>query len=434
MIKVYINIIVAVVVAMVLSACGSTDDLAIDNTPPTVSEEPWEEKDMEGASVTIKPFIAGDDVTRSTYVFDSQKLVFGWQGGDRIGIYPTAKMRIDGDTDDGLLDPKDEANRHPQYNALTNNVWRVNPIYSGQRIFGVSASSSQTAQIFNNDPDFVWDEIVKWTAYFPYRNNNESYDVRRFSFKNQVQKGLVDISSYRLGTSGTGGAGAGNTSYKESEARACAHLAEKDVLISPEMSWSGERVNFQLRHLGAIARLYLLAPKDNGYVITSVKLICENPIFYTDGTYTMKSHPYNASGDNYGVDLDKKSPGYQITPDEDSKTNMVEVTFPDGSATTHYDPSNSYTRYITAYIMMMPVQYTPSTDGKLFAYVTAYKQGDPAKSEVRFVSSALAAKDLCSGFFYQWQSSTTNITIEMTATLQPWQDIVGAGINADLEN
>ena len=88
--------------------------------------------------------------------------------------------------------------------------------------------------------------------------------------------------------------------------------------------------------------------------------------------------------------------------------------------------------------MTFPITYDPEIHGNLFAYVTAYKQSESADKEYHFVSKPLDEKKVMqSGHYYQWTSSTHAddglYPIELTATLLPWQEIVGAGIEMDLE-
>lgn len=415
---------------LLFSACSSED---IDALP----DYTWEDEELDGPSATISPFTPGDVFTRSTYVYRSQKMVFGWQAGDLVGLYPTAKKNFGEDTN-GLLDPSNDGTvKHPDYSA-DNIIWRTNPAQANQRRFGAAVSSTQSAQLFNNDSNFEWDDIVQWTAYFPYKNSQETYAERTFSFKNQWQEGMVDLSAYKNGKEGYG-AGDNNPYYCKSEEMASKHLGAVDYLISPEMSWSGNRINFQLRHVGAVIRMYLKAPKEN-LIVTKLQLICDSKIFYEEGKFSLVSHPYKAGEEHYGVDLDRNSSGCQIKS-VGKPTNNLTLNFYDDDqhqkAFCEYDPNDQYKRYLIAYIMTYPVEYDPLTDGNLFAYVTAYKKGDTSKKEYHFVSSPLAGVNMQSSHYYQLSSATHPddglYPIELTATLLPWQDIVGAGINTDLE-
>lgn len=410
----------------------------------------WEEEILDGSSVTVKGFEPGDVFTRSTWVFDNQKFIFGWKQGDGVGIFPTAKIAWEATSEEwetknpGLIKPdeNDEATLHPGYKE-NKNLCYTNPQQSVPSIFHVesSVSNSQTARVLSDRGDFEWDDSVRWTSYFPLNIIKEEPNYRDITFCwesedcIQEQNGIPDIS--RLVKSGQSGGAATDPDYLKSEQIACQHLADADVMISSEMAWDNSRINFQLRHVGAVARFFMLAPKNENLVITNVKLICDSKIFYKSGHLNLKSHPYIAEeSKNYGVNLVGDA-DCQITPDESSLTNMIQVNFRDGSAVSVYDASDSYKRYITAYIMMYPITYNSATHGNLFAYVTAYKQSDSQKKEIHFISSALENKTMRSGKYYQWTSSSKFqdglYPIELTATLKPWQEIVGGDIKIGLE-
>lgn len=415
-------------------SCSSED--VVDSVVPDYT---WEEEIVDGPSVTISPFTPGDELTRSSLVYRTQKMVFGWSLGDMVGLFPTAKVLAEGESTDGWLDPSVDGNKHPDYDEGTNNIWRANPATSQQRKFAASTTTSQTARLFNNDPEFEWDEVGRWTAYFPYKNNEETYDGRAFSFKNQIQEGLVDISAFRKGKNGQP-AGEDNPSYTASEERASKHLGGVDCLISPEMAWNGSRINFQMRHVGAVLRMYLKAPEED-LVVTKLEIICDKKIFYEEGKFSLKSHSYKEGEEDFGVDFDRTSACCQITPvPVGTPTNNITLNFYDDSshekAVSVYDPADQYKRYIVAYIMTYPVVYNPATDGNLFAYVTAYKKDDASKKEYHFISKPLNpvdGVDMKSGHYYQLTSSTHVedglYPIELTATLLPWQDIVSGSIN-----
>lgn len=70
-----------------MSACAS-DDIVEERVPDI--DLTWEEELLPGASVTLKGFECGDAVSRASWEFNGQKMVFGWESGDAIGLYPTA--------------------------------------------------------------------------------------------------------------------------------------------------------------------------------------------------------------------------------------------------------------------------------------------------------------------------------------------------------
>lgn len=398
---------IAIVIA-ILMACSKEN---IPTLPDFPNDDNWKEEIMNGASATVKRFEPGDEVTRSTFNFTGQGYVFGWTAGDKIGLYPT-----------------------------TNNDGPVDPEHSSQSLFICQGSSSQTTKIDYSDGNFVWDEIVRWTAYFPYSQGkeDETYANRTFSFKNQTQQALPEIGKYFDYEDATNPEDRNKylNEYQLTEAKACKHLGDFDVMISPETQWvEGTRINFQLRHVGSFARFYL-TKIEAGLVIKDIKLICDKAIFYEGGTFNLSSHPYNADAPNFGVDLNRESDNCQISPSGDP-VKMLQLNFTNTCVTKKTGTNNNWGPYVVGYLMMYPITYNPATDGNLFAYVTAYRQGDNSANEIHYVSVPLAAKTMESGKYYQWNAATHPddglYPIEMTATLKSWQEIVGAGIETDLE-
>ncbi len=472
----YLHITFIISIIAFLSACSTENDLSSDNRFPVFpSDKDWTEELMDGASATVKGFEPGDAASRTSLVYDGQGLVFGWKEGDRLGLYPTAKdltslintnapklgmlkavtttetsngsgqegessqdgeSSLDSEIMEGLLSKDD--NPHPSLSSEPN-LYRVDPKKSKESPFTCVPSSSQTTRIENGSADFVWDDVVRWSAYYPYKQqneeNDENYVKRYFSFANQIQKALPNVGDYFEAdeTNDEGEKAELMNKYHLSESQACEHLGNCDVMISPETKWTdGIRINFQMRHVGAIARIYLRAVEEN-LTIKDVKLICDKKIFYEQGSFTLFSHPYkNEEANNFGVDLDRNSENCQIKSVGDP-VNMLKLTYAD-NCVTKKSTNNIYGPYVVAYLMMYPITYNPTTDGNLFAYVTA---ADSEGNEVHYVSEPLSKKTMKSGKYYQWTSATHPddglYPIEMTATLLPWQEIVGADIDLDLE-
>ncbi len=417
------------------TACSTENDVTSRVDLPTFpSDENWKEEVMEGASVTVKGFEPGDMVSRTSLVYNGQSLVFGWKSGDKVGLYPTAKdLSSTPDASlDGLL--THEEGPHPSNEP---NVYRTKPQMAGQSQFNCAESTSQTTRITNgSSSEFFWDEIVRWSAYCQFKAENggkgENYMKRFFSFAGQKQDALAEVGEYFDYEDATTQEEKNLhlSKYNESETKASMHLGDFDVLISPETKWEHVSINFQMRHVGAIARIYLKSVEEN-LVIKNIKLICDKPIFYEEGSFTLFSHPYDASksDENYGVDLDRSSSGCQIQPEGDA-VNMLQLDFDESCVTKK--SGNGWGPYVVAYLMMYPITYNPTTDGKLYAYVTAYKQGDDPSKEVYYVSEPLSKKTMKSGKYYQWSSAAQpddHLPIELTATLLPWQNIVGGSIN-----
>lgn len=335
----------------------------------------------------------------------------------------------------GLL--PQETNPHPSV-AQEPNLYRVDPQSSNQSRFWCEASSSQTTRIVNGSADFIWDDIVRWSAYFPWSEpgkQEETYEKRYFSFTGQKQRGLTELGEYFDWEDNKPNKEDHLNRYKWSEAQACEHLGDYDVMISPEMKWEGTRINFKMKHVGAIARLYLMKIEEN-LVVKDVKLICDSPIFYEGGSLTLISHPYNseATDGNDGVDLSRSSDNCQIQP-EGSPVKMLQLDFDTEACITKKTGTGNWGPYVVAYLMMYPITYDPAEHGNLFAYVTTYSKTDPS-AEKHFVSPPLEGKVMESGNYYQWNARMTPqdglYPIELTATLLPWQEIVGSSIGTDL--
>lgn len=467
----------AICLLTLFTACSTENDVASSPASPSFpSDDLWNEEVMDGASATVKGFTVGDAVSRTSLVFNGQSLIFGWAIDDRLGLYPTAKdltnwqpaaaklemMRVSegsesvgdagegdasgtegsgnqGNIPDGLLSQTE----YPHPSLKDNpNIYRVDPEQSPENGFYCEKVSGQTARITNGDGDFLWDDVVRWSAYrrplATVENESsmqdENYELHHFSFVGQTQKALPKLGEYFDYEDKKGDANAHLDNYQQSETSACEHLGEFDVLISPETEWvEGKKIHFQMRHIGAVARIYLKVAEEN-LTIKDVKLICDSKIFYEKGSFTLFSHPYiDDESKNYGVDLNNRnSSGCQIKP-EGAPVNKLQLNFTN-TCVTKKTGSGNYGPYVVAYLMMYPITYKQTDHGNLFAYVTATKANG---EEVHYVSEALANKTMESGKYYQWTSATRSddglYPIELTATLKPWQEIVGASIDLDLE-
>lgn len=413
-------------------------------------------EENEAPRVHQTDFVPGDEVTRSSFEFDGSKLVFGWEATDKVGIFTTASKpiapttRADGETsvndsesdsgsssdnegasnvvtNDGLIIPDNNRPEtiHPEYDAK--GLYLADPNKSNQvnyNCIGIK-EDAQTAVIFSSDGGFAWDENSRWTAYYPLKVTSEKFNNIDFDFSDQTQKGVVDMTAYYNNTD--------KTTYRLSERQACKHISDADIMISPETGLNNGGMFFEMRHVGAIARFFLLLPEKKAYKLQKLELICESKIFYTAGKFSLKSKPYNAAATDgdFGLSLVRNGNTASQVEHTGEPTNRLELKFDQLTM----NPAKEYGNYLVAYLMMYPITYKSSNHGDLFAYITAI---DPETgNEVHFVTAPLADKDMISGRYYQWKSRTTEddglYPIELTATLLPWQDIVGSGIQTDLE-
>lgn len=424
-----------------LSACSS-DEVASDVPDIDLT---WEDEDLLGASAMMKGFECGDMATRSSWEFNGQKMVFGWEAGDAIGLYPTA----------GTADPAEEGEWEQTNPTFINPTEKKHPLYDKDHstchvkeslaqsmpfFVSVASKDSQSQQLFGGSGDFEWDDRTRWTAYLPYNsrfsvdaNPSVKFNALPLDYTNQTQMELPDMEALYLGKDGTA-RGYNNPYYIASEIASCKHLAQKDYCISPEMVWTGQRIKFEFQHIGAIARFFLLAPEEN-LTLEKLELICDRKIFHAKAEVDLTSHLYDANALHRGVKVAGDEGPLQIKATDDASQKLT-LNFTQTKDLKVQKPTteNRYGNYIVAYMMVFPVEYKSETDGNLFVYVTARNEQG---KEVHFVSEPLADRTLRSGYYYQWNLRTHPddglYPIELTATLLPWQDIVGAGINTDLE-
>lgn len=414
---------------LLLSSCNSNEDVIVEDG-----------SNYTGALVQQDVFQAGDQVTRSTLIFGDGGLKFDWVYGDEIGMYATAKHpTTDAEKDGLIIENQSGSDSESVSTTVTSGFYPTDPTKTQQAHYKVirPASSNMIAKIemdASGNDAFDWDTQdgnTRWTVYAKYNSifvptEGKTYNALPFDFTNQTQKGLVDMNSYY--TAG----GYNSVAYANSEKTACEHIGEKDVLISSETQFTLPRTIFHMRHLGAVARFFLLAP-DKDMTLKSLKLICDKKIFYEKGTFDLSTHPY-AEDDTKGIRLVGDEAPLQMAPQEATLTNNLELKFANGVKINETTTSNPYSNYLVAYLMMYPITYNAATDGNLYVYVTAEDSDD---KEIHFVSEPLANKTMRSGYYYQWTARTHEqdglYPIELTATLLPWQDIVGSGIPTDLE-
>lgn len=411
--KIFNYILYLIAACTTLSACNSNEDFVKtepDNLP-------------DGGYVQRVDFRNGDEDTRSSFVFDNNVLKAGWIKGDKLGIYPT-------------------------YNTVETDAKKVGPTTPGatqQGCFELAEGGEGYIHIDNTDiTDFTWADGFKRTAYFPYNksfspyngNNKVLYNSIPFSFEGQTQTGYVNMGAFYKGDA-SGGSGYTNPNYKQSEVDACEHLATSDFLVSPEKELEGTRIRFPMHHLGAIARFFLLAPKEN-MLLKTLRLVATKPIFFTKGTVDLSSTQYdpNAADENDGLKLVSQTyttdENRQMKPVESSKTSVLELSFGDNMKT-YYSTATPYGNYLIAYLMMYPV----NTAGcEMYVYLEAETldaSGNPTGTIKKYRTDNIntTPKNMFSGCYYQWTYRTLDDEhpIELTATEIPWQDVVGGSIN-----
>ncbi len=425
-----------------LASCSSEDVVPGNDLP----------SDWTGAVIHRTGFEAGDAVTRSSLIFGEGGLKFSWERGDKLGMFTTAacpqKTEEGTYSFDGLINPNDAG--HPEWA----NLWHyANTEKTDDALFRTDPTKQQQTQ-YNctsvrdgglyarideaGTSTFDWDveheDLTRWTiysphdaAYTPFGTAPQYYNHLRFDYTGQTQTGKVNMGAYYRATTSNK---YDDPTYKASEASACAHLGKKDYNISAETKFRLPTTVFYVRHIGAVARFFLLAPAKS-LEIVSLRLICDSKIFYTGGYFDLTSREYK-DDETKGLALVGDNGTAQMQPDETTLTNNLELKFE--KVNIDYDASDKYSNYLVAYLMMYPITYKKAEHGNLFAYLTAK---DSEGNELHFVTEPLADKTMKSGLYYQWTSRTNEqeglYPIEMTATLKPWEDIVGGDMSTDLE-
>lgn len=392
----------------------------------------------KGAFVTRPDFTDGGEPTRSTFIFDDDILKFSWGKGDQLGLYPTYQLARQADEENQIL---------------ARDPGKTDPLSTQQGLFVCTEGGDNTVHI---DPsgeqadNFSWADGYLRTAYYPYKASNDPnattkvfYNAIPFDFSGQVQSGYVDMTAYYVGTGSKNTnetkPGYTNQEYRDSEAKACAHLGKYDYMVSPEVQNNSGHIRFPLHHIGAIARFFLLAPEEQ-MILRSLKLVASKPIFYTRCTVDLSSMRCNPGAANDGLHLLPASEYEgepQIHPDESSKTAMLELKFPEGPENmvkTLKQSEKVYGNYLIAYLMMYPVNTADAKE--LYVYLDAETIGADGKptgviKHYRTDNINTTTKNMFSGKYYQWTYRTLDDDhpIELTATVIPWQDVVGGNIS-----
>lgn len=404
--KKYLPILFSSLLFLLLSACTNDEIVSVIPEP-----EPGQSEEYSNgtAIMTMEDFLPGDAVTRASLVDGENGLIFGWDVGDSFAVFPTREKQ-----EDGSLKPNDSGH--------TNSI----------KFTGKEGQSGLAITTTTVGMPYHFDENYLFSTFFPYRENVTNYQAIPFDFSNQTQKGYVNMGAF-YGT----GQYFDNPDYQASALTACKHLGENDVLISPEMTVEKQLMGFRLSHVGAIAKFFLLAPAQK-LKMKKLMLVCgkdgDNKIFYTKGTVSLL-HPNKTTTDFQGVALPQASL-HQLTPDEASRTDHLELNFDDGEndgVWNMYPSRNAspgegdkdYGNYFMSYLMMYPIITT--AEDKIFIYVIAE---DEDGQERKFKTAELAPKRMSSGYLYQWTEVTESINpIELTATLQSWQEIASGTIN-----
>lgn len=372
----YIYSIVVCIIALV--SCASDD---------SILDSEFEESGMT-ATVPDKILYVDEEgqKTRSTLYFDKTNMVmkFGWKSDDQVGVFNVSCSA-------------DESE---------------NKLFTYRAGFDKINATTATSRFVNYS--FSFDRDNFWTAYSPYLLMQPDGTKKKPLDRESL---VITYRGQKAKDNGTPGgiAPSKNPKYtQDSETLASSHLADYDCLIStPSQPDEGQSItDFKMSHVGATMRLYMQFPEGafggaGKYgKIKSIKVVTKNGNYITSDAL-LKINPYG-SDTSYSVDK-------QIT------TNNIELTF-DNAENSITVPDHGYA---ITYMEFFPTKIPAET---AFLHITVDVDG----VERYFKSKALAAVNIKAGYIYQWTATKYDDIIELTATLQSWQDIV-AGLSTDLE-
>lgn len=356
------------------SAC-SNDDIA--NAP----EE--EETPMISVIVPDKVLYVDEETegpgTRSTLAYDkvNKKMIFTWDSTDAIGMFNVSDENSD--------------NTRFQFKETVSNT-----------------ESSSTAKFYNDN--FSFDNEKFWVAYSPYLPAGVK----------PLTRDAIDIT-YRGQTALSNGTPNGlkpsTNSTMESEALASSHLGAYDYLVSEPVKPNPDGITtFPFKHVGSTMRLYMQFPEGafggagkTGKVKSLRVLTPKENLLVSDAKLSINQNP-TGEGASYSV--------ASTTP-----TNSLELKFKGEDGTGIVVPDNGF---LISYMEFFPTNI-PAESALL--HLTIEVDG----VEKYFTSKWMTAVNIGSGYIYQWTAKQYNEIIELTATIQPWNEIVGSGISTDIE-
>lgn len=321
--------------------------------------------------------------TRASQVYqdDTKTMKFEWQNTDQIGVF----------------------------NVFETAENSQNALFSIKPGSGTHSGTTASARFYNANYNFSPD--YWWVCYYPYSASNMSkvtnYSEVRMTFVGQKQ--LHNAYPNPLIYYKNDGSGYST----ETEALASQHLSTYDYLISdPSRPDDQGLTTFKCKHLGAIARFYTRFPEGafggtgtKGKVKQISLVYKDASTLVSDAVATINQQTSATAGTSYTISSTIKTQKLDLLCDD------IEV--PDYG-------------YFVGYLMMYPVSVP---ENSCWLYITTTVNG----VEKNFRSSSpLSAKTLEAGKLYRWTIASYDEPIELTATLQSWQDIV-TGLSTDLE-
>lgn len=316
----------ALALTLALVSC-SDDDIVATNT----TIDPVDKYAVTGTMASVKDFREGDGdedpVAKSQFYFDrvNSKLFFTWVAGDKIGIFPN---NLEGEQAQFVLDSSVELQA-----------------YDGTGMTGVFEPVDKGA-------DYPILVTQKYFSYFPYINDDFSYDAVPVSYANQSQGANEKMYLYFNRTTGDNAA-----QFLESEKAAAAHTSAYDFMVSEATSTLAAHVHFEYKHMGAMARFYMYTPEipetyEDGLYIDSLQVVNNDRNFIIDATMDISTQTLTSVNSSRVMSL-QFSPAIDMTNYGELSDNTL--------------PSYQYWRttasgkkygYIMAYMMLAPVDLT----------------------------------------------------------------------------
>lgn len=275
-------------------------------------------------------------------------------------------------------------------------------------------------------------ESQKYISCIPIPEAMTPYTAVPFNYDLQKQTSCVDISLYPFSARPL--TDENSPAYHESEAKASAHLGERDILSSlPTTTNTKGFAIFDLKRVGAVVRFYIRVPE--AIVYDSLQVFNKDVEFAIAGTLDLSDisemlnnpTPANIAGvfkptvkrHVQSLKLAEK----QIVDDVEKTVDGMDFT--DKTNDKKYYPSTgSGTGYIIAYMMMAPIDLDKPEIDNCTLYLCGHVKGT---SEKKYYKATLSKPNLTPNKFYQWAPKATDyikdepITFE-AIEIQKWLD------------
>lgn len=385
--------------AAVLASC-STEDV-FDETPVAGIKAGTE------AAISEMPLA---EESRSALAYDNGSMLFTWNNGDKIAIYPKFISA--------------EVQRFPDADASPQVVYTYvsggdTPQQRGVVIgaFGVTEEESTKLDIEGSHNFYAW---------YPYRSEGPlaapelGYRHMPVDYEGQVQSKNVEIAYYQKD----------DEKYLASERTASAHLAQYDYMAAEAEQGEDLYTYFGFNHLQATVRFYMKVPNpDLDQTFDSLLLFRKNDggleqyNFVSKGYYDMQEMDFITEDDEYKLEqpamlkLKLGEEGFDLIDREANSSRY-------GKTSDLYKRGDNY--ILIAYMAVAPVNLTLDAHPKPILYLCAHT-GTGDDMVKRYYKATLSKKNIEAGYLYQWSSSTNEeqpITFE-ELEVEEWKEEVG---------